>query len=125
MKTSKALVAFCSLMVSLPGLAQVTLRPDTPSLLFWTPEQQAAGYRGIEKIYKVTTVKRGGTVHPLPRAARQLSPTWDFADRHWTVADYMRANRTSGILVLKDGKIVLERYGLGRTPKDRWTSFSV
>ena len=39
--------------------------------------------------------------------------------------DYMSANRTSGVLVLKDGKIVLERYGLGRTPKDRWTSFSV
>jgi CubicO group peptidase (beta-lactamase class C family) len=27
--------------------------------------------------------------------------------------------------VLKDGKIVLEKYGLGRKPTDRWTSFSV
>jgi CubicO group peptidase (beta-lactamase class C family) len=27
--------------------------------------------------------------------------------------------------VLKDGKIVLEKYGLGRKPSDRWTSFSV
>ena len=37
----------------------------------------------------------------------------------------MRTNRTSGVLVLKDGKIVLERYVLGRTAKDRWTCFSV
>jgi len=37
----------------------------------------------------------------------------------------MAAMRTSGVIVLKDGRIVLERYGLGRTPADRWTSFSV
>jgi CubicO group peptidase (beta-lactamase class C family) len=33
--------------------------------------------------------------------------------------------RTTGLIVLKDGRIVLERYGLGRRPQDRWTSFSV
>ena len=38
---------------------------------------------------------------------------------------YMASMRTSGVVVLKDGKVVLERYGLGRTAKDRWTSFSV
>jgi CubicO group peptidase (beta-lactamase class C family) len=37
----------------------------------------------------------------------------------------MKAYRVSGVLVLKDGKIVLEKYGLGRKPTDRWTSFSV
>jgi CubicO group peptidase (beta-lactamase class C family) len=37
----------------------------------------------------------------------------------------MREFRASGVLVLKNGKIVLERYGLGRHPTDRWTSFSV
>ena len=125
METSKVALAFCSLLFALPGSAQVALKPDTPSILFWTPEQQSTGYRSIEKIYKVVTVKRGSKVHPLPKAPKQLSPTWDYADRQWTVADYMSANRTSGVLVLKDGKIVLERYGLGRTPKDRWTSFSV
>jgi CubicO group peptidase (beta-lactamase class C family) len=37
----------------------------------------------------------------------------------------MKAYRVSGLLAVKDGKIVLERYGLGRKPADRWTSFSV
>jgi CubicO group peptidase (beta-lactamase class C family) len=37
----------------------------------------------------------------------------------------MAANRVSGLLVLKDGKIVLERYAMGRNPQERWTSFSV
>ncbi len=125
METKNIAVSFCFLLFALPGSAQVALKSETPSLLFWTPEQQSTGYRSIEKIYKVVTVKRGPKVHPLPKAAQQLSPTWDHAGRQWTVADYMSANRTSGVLVLKDGKIILERYGLGRTPKDRWTSFSV
>jgi CubicO group peptidase (beta-lactamase class C family) len=125
MESSRVAFALCSLLFTLPGFAQVALKSDTPSLLFWTPEQQSQGYRGMEKIYKVAIVKRGSEVHSLPKAAKQLSPTWDYAGRQWTVASYMSANRTSGVLVLKDGKIVLERYGLDRTPKDRWTSFSV
>ncbi len=125
MEISRVALAFCMLLFSVPSFAQVALKSDTPSLLFWTPEQQSTGYRNIEKIYKVATVKHGAKVHALPMASRQLSPTWDYAGRQWTVADYMNANRTSGILVLKDGKIVLERYGLGRSPNDRWTSFSV
>ena len=125
MESSRVAFALCSVLFTLPGFAQVALKSDTPSLLFWTPEQQSQGYRGMEKIYKVAIVKRGSEVHSLPKAAKQLSPTWDYAGRQWTVASYMSANRTSGVLVLKDGKIVLERYGLDRTPKDRWTSFSV
>ena len=125
MQYLKVTLALCSLLLALPGSAQVALKSGTPSILFWTPEQQSEGYRTIEKIYKVATVKRGGKVHPLPKASKQLSPTWNYGDRQWTVDSYMAANRTSGLIVLKDGKIVLERYGLGRTPKDRWTSFSV
>src|SRR5579872_7011172 len=114
MKNSKVAFAFCSLLFALPGAAQVALKADTPSILFWTPEQQSTGYRTIEKLYKVVTVRHGAVVHPLPKAAKQLSPSWDYDGRKWNVADYMSANRTSGVLVLKDGKIVLERYGLGR-----------
>jgi CubicO group peptidase (beta-lactamase class C family) len=125
MKISKFALASCSLFLAFPAFTQVVLKSGTPSILFWTPEQQSTGYRSIEKIFKVVTVKRGPKVHPLPDGARQLAPTWKFGDRDWTVEGYMSANRTSGILVLKDGKIVLERYGLGRSPKDRWTSFSV
>jgi CubicO group peptidase (beta-lactamase class C family) len=125
MNNSKIALALCSLLFALPGAAQVALKPDTPSLLFWTPEQQSAGYRSMEKFYQVVTVKRGSKVHPLRKAAKQLSPTWDHEGRHWTVDSYMSANRTSGVIVLQDGKIVLERYGLDRTPQERWTSFSV
>jgi CubicO group peptidase (beta-lactamase class C family) len=114
-----------ALAVSGAASAQVALKPDTPSILMWSPEQQASGYRTIEDVYKVRTIHRGKAVHPLPMAARQIEPTFTYLGKSWSVDDYMTAYKVSGVLVLKDGKVVLERYGVGRKPTDRWTSFSV
>jgi CubicO group peptidase (beta-lactamase class C family) len=38
---------------------------------------------------------------------------------------FMQAHRVSGLIIVQHGRILLERYGLGRKPTDRWTSFSV
>jgi CubicO group peptidase (beta-lactamase class C family) len=95
------------------------------AVLTWTPEQQLWGYRHMEAISPARTVRRGRAVHPLPAAAHQIDPTFTVAGKSFTVAAYMAAYRVSGLLVIKDGQVVLERYALGRGPKDRWTSFSV
>jgi CubicO group peptidase (beta-lactamase class C family) len=74
----------------------------------------------------VSTVKRGTKVHPL-RQTRMAEPKIEFTagGKAYDTASYMAAFNVSGILIIKDGQIRLERYGLGRTDKDRWTSFSV
>jgi CubicO group peptidase (beta-lactamase class C family) len=109
--------------------AQVSLDPKSPkaiaSILTWRDGYQAKGFRDIEHIFKTHTVKRGKTVRPLPVAARQIAPSFTYNGKTLTIDDYMAAYRVSGLLVLKDGKIVLEKYALGRKPTDRWTSFSV
>ncbi|HEY8003118.1 MAG TPA: serine hydrolase [Phenylobacterium sp.] len=111
------------------GHTQVALDASKPqaiaSILTWSPHQQEVGYRTIEKIFKTHTIRRGKTVHLLPMATRQIDPTFTYDGKTWTIDEYMKAYRVSGLLVLKDGKVVLERYGLGRKPSDRWTSFSV
>jgi len=96
--------------------AQVALKPTTPFILAWTPQQQSDWYRSIESVYKVRTIKRGDYVRPLPKAPRQIAPTWDYAGKSWTVDSYMQAYKVSGLLVLKDGRIVMERYAMGRKP---------
>jgi CubicO group peptidase (beta-lactamase class C family) len=109
--------------------AQVALDPNHPTaiadILNWRGEKQAKGFGDIEHIFKTNTIKRGTKVHPLPAAAQQVAPTFAYDGKTWTIDDYMKAYRVSGLLVLKDGKIVLEKYGLGRKPTDRWISFSV
>jgi hypothetical protein len=104
--------------------ADPPLPPGGAAILTWTPEQQAWGYRNMEKLAPVRVFKRGKTVHPLPLGA-QIDPTFKVGDKTYNTESYMREFRASGVLVIKNGKIVLERYGLGRGPKDRWTSFSV
>jgi CubicO group peptidase (beta-lactamase class C family) len=88
--------------------------------LFNTTEaNQAATFRNVDRIYPVRVIKRGNTVVPLPMhpvSLAALSPAVD---------DYMRRNRTAGMLILKRGAISLERYGMGNTDQSRWTSFSV
>jgi len=105
--------------------AQVPLDPKTPSILVWTPQQQSDWYRNIESVFRVETVKRGDKVHPLPKADKQIDFSFEYGGKTWTVEDYMKAYNVSGVVVVKNGKVVLERYGLGRKPEDRWTSFSV
>ena len=110
-------LAASSALAAPPTLSQTALS--------WTPEQQAWGYRHMEDAFPVKTVAKGDYVRSLPQAKHQIDPKWTWNHKGQTVASYMAAHNTSGLLVLKNGKIVLERYGMGRTPTERWTSFSV
>ncbi|MER8492702.1 beta-lactamase family protein [Mesorhizobium australicum] len=99
--------------------------PPTGFTPCWTPDQQIVGYRSMTKIEPGRLVRRGPHVKLLPIAERQISPHWIWKGRARDVDAYMEAARTSGVIVLKDGQIVLERYGLGRMAKDCWEAQSV
>ena len=94
--------------------------------LFWTPEQQVAGYRNSEKITWTRRIESGNSVYPLPYAKIELGGVEILLDgASMTVDEYFTKQSVAGLLVLKDGKILYERYGLGNTEDSRWISFSV
>ena len=99
--------------------------PPADRLLVWSPTQQEIGYRSMEKIFPTRPIIKGNHVHALPEAATEMPVRFIFNNRPYTLDDYLKALRTSGLLVIKDGRILIERYGLGRTRSDRWTSFSM
>jgi CubicO group peptidase (beta-lactamase class C family) len=103
----------------------IEVYPDSQKLLFWSPQEKPVGFRNMEKIFPGHTVKRGSHVYPLPYEARELAVHYDFKGEPWDTARYMEANNVAGLLILHDGKILLERYALGFDDKSRWTSFSV
>ncbi|HUO91902.1 MAG TPA: serine hydrolase [Rhizomicrobium sp.] len=105
--------------------AQDSPLPPASGFLFWTPAQQRVGYRSIEKIFPVRIVKRGGTVSSLPNAGLPFDVSYEFNGKRLNTAGFMAANNVSGLLIVQGGKVLLERYGLGRGAHDRWTSFSV
>jgi len=114
------------LLAASPAFAQKPAGKDpVPSILMWTPAQQLERYPAIEKTYQVSAIAKGPTVRALPTSAKPINPKIPYNGRTYAIDAFMKDNRISGVLVIKDGEIVLEKYALGRKPEDRWTTFSV
>lgn len=94
--------------------------PTSADVLFWSPAQRDAGFRALDRLpllAKSHVVPASGTPSPLP-AGKPLKLEID-------VDAYMAAQHSAALLVVHDGKLRLERYGLGFDATGRWTSFSV
>jgi CubicO group peptidase (beta-lactamase class C family) len=90
-----------------------------------TPENQAATLRNQDQVWPVRAIRRGDAVRPLPPHARSLEDlTYELGGARRGVDDFMGRCRTAGLLILKQGEIALERYGMGNSPESLWTSMS-
>ena len=98
----------------------------TADILFWTPEQKVSGFRNINRLYWTRGILAGDKPFPLPYDKVDLSGLqFEYEDTVVTIDDYVRQHNVAGLLVIKDGKIVYERYELGNTPESLWLSWSV
>lgn len=128
---------FCLLMLSAAGLLYAkapTLDPlddanhlgPLENILFWTPEQQVAGYRNINLVFPTRIIRAGGSPLELPEQLVNLGAVEIKTEgRTLTVDAYFLQQNVAGLLVIKDGRIVYERYGLGNTQDSLWIAFSV
>ena len=94
--------------------------PTNRDLLFWTVPQRDAAFRALDRLpilAKSHVAAASGTPSALPTGA-PLKLTSD-------IDAYMAGQRSAALLVVQDGKLRLERYGLGFDAAGRWTSFSV
>lgn len=94
--------------------------PTNRDLLFWNQAQRDAAFRALDRLpilAKARAVPAGGTVRPLPEG-KPLELALE-------VDAYMAGQRSAALLVVHDGKLRLERYGLDFDARGRWTSFSV
>lgn len=63
---------------------------------------------------------------PLPRAEREPDYRWNVnAQRDLSVADYLARQRITGLLIVKDGVVQVERYQYDRKPTHRMNSQSM
>ncbi|MCE2829472.1 MAG: beta-lactamase family protein [Sphingomonadales bacterium] len=92
--------------------------PTDRNVLFWSIAQRDAAFRAMDRLpvlAKANIIDAGDSVYPLPKGA-PLSIDVDA---------YMKAQRTAGLVIVQDGKIRLEKYGLDFDGNGKWTSFSV
>ena len=100
--------------------ALVATLPTNSDLLFWNEPQRDAAFRALDRLpvlAKSRVVVAGGTPRPLPAGAPLRLPI--------DIDAYMTGQRAAALVIVHDGKLRLERYGLGFGPDGRWTSFSV
>src|ERR671919_1538544 len=96
------------------------------SLLSLTPAQQRVAYRNLQLLAPTNRVVRGRSTSPLPEATLDLSSfTYDYQNRTRSLADFINETRVAGFIVIKDGRIVAEKYTHGHSAGSVWTSFSV
>ena len=94
--------------------------PTDKDVLFWSTKQRDATFRALDRIpfiSKSRMITAGKNVYPLPEGAP--------LDVGIDVDAYMQDQRTAALIIIQDGKIRLEKYGLGFNADGRWTSFSV
>lgn len=86
-------------------------------ILFWSDEKRANNFREMEKHFPGTVAKKSEV-----RTLEKGEPL-NFDDA--TIKSFMDETQVAGFMVLQDGKIRYEAYGLDFNATGRWTSFSV
>ena len=94
--------------------------PTNRDLLFWSEPQRDAAFRALDRIPLLAqwrVIPAGAHPRPLPPGPPLKLPI--------DVDAYMQDQRSAALLIVHDGKLRLERYGLDFDEDGRWTSFSV
>jgi CubicO group peptidase (beta-lactamase class C family) len=94
--------------------------PTDRDVLFWKESQRDAAFRALDRLpflAKHRVVTAGNNPSALPPGPPLKLPL--------DVDVYMAGQRSAALIVLHDGKLRLERYGLDFDATGRWTSFSV
>ncbi len=84
---------------------------------WYTQDHMVGAYSAMETLFPVRTVRAAQVARALPRS--DAVPDWPF------IQPYLDSHPATGLLVLKDGKVLVERYQYGRQPEHRFTSFSM
>lgn len=93
--------------------------PTDRDVLSWNQRQRDAAFRALDRLpvlAKAVRVTPSPTPLPLPVGRPLEIPGID---------EYMANQRTAGLVIIQDGQVRFERYGLGFDAAGRWTSFSV
>lgn len=94
---------------------------------WYSNPHRVGSWSAMDKVpgVRVRVVARPAEASPLPRAASLASISYRYKNTNYTLADYLDRQRTTGLLVLKNGEIIAEHYRYGRKDDARFLSFSM
>src|SRR5579859_351510 len=91
-----------------------------------TPDLEVKTFTRSDELFPARIVEKGNTVRPLPAARAPLKNVkFEAGGKKYDLFDYLALNRVAGLLILKNGEVVLEDYELRAGPATHWPSFSM
>lgn len=93
--------------------------PTDRDVLMWQQDQRDAAFRAMDRLpalAKANEIAPSDKPFPLPQGKPLDIPDID---------KYMAGQRSAGIVIIHNGQVRFEKYGLDFSAQGRWTSFSV
>ena len=103
------------------------LSPEEQRKSFWKPENRALKLQNPDTFHSCREVLAGGQIWKLKEAALSgsFAPEYSWQGKTYGINEFNERTMTNALLVLKDGKVVLEAYRNGSTSRTRFISFSI
>lgn len=95
--------------------------PTNRDVLFWPEDTRTAAFRALDAfpaLAQARTIEAGEEAYPLPEGEPLDLSGFD-------MDGFMQGQNAAAVVVVHDGEVVLERYGLDFDAEGKWTSFSV
>jgi CubicO group peptidase (beta-lactamase class C family) len=96
------------------------------SVLTDSGDQQIIRMRNWAALYATRIIEANDYTLALPERLENFSDfRYEVEGQSYSLDEYLIRNENAGLLIIKDGKIKLEHYGMGNTEETLWASFSM
>jgi CubicO group peptidase (beta-lactamase class C family) len=92
---------------------------------FFDEGVRVGSFSHLDEILPHYTLNKAQSPLPLAKAAAEVKLGYRFENQAWTLEDFLAHQRVTGLLVIKDGAVLFERYQYDRKPADRFISHSM
>lgn len=97
----------------------------TRSNWFFDEGVRVGSFSHLDEILPHNRLSKAASPLPLAPAGGETKLGYRFENQSWTLDDFLAHQRVTGLLVIKDGTVLFERYQYDRKPSDRFISHSM
>jgi CubicO group peptidase (beta-lactamase class C family) len=92
---------------------------------YYNEQVRVGSFSNLDKILPHYTLEKSASPLPLVKAASEPDIKYRFEQRTLGVDDFLARERATGLLLIKDGEILVERYQYDRNASNRFLSHSM
>jgi CubicO group peptidase (beta-lactamase class C family) len=96
-----------------------------PATWYYNERVRVGSFSHLDEILPHYMLAKSASPLAMPRAAAPVPITYRYERQQYTLDDFLDHQRVTGLLLIKDGEILAERYQYGRTDRDRFVSHSM